>query len=234
MGVTPRHLARGVSQQPGRGGRTALRRPPPRSASSSLLVADRVRDLHPQHRALACGARVSPPAGFLGPVGSPDTSVIVLVTCNGRCKSHQSIYFRVKKKKMAFTSLPPSSQPGTSGWRGRGVGCPDEEMFTAFPPQGMGGQHGYFGLWVDVDFGRGHSKAKPTCTTYNSPQLSAQEDFRFEKMEVWAVGDTSRSQPVSRGAFLHFLGSPFTGWKQLETVYPKFVSRSCCWAEGCQ
>ncbi|XP_036131413.1 MTOR-associated protein MEAK7 isoform X2 [Molossus molossus] len=64
---------------------------------------------------------------------------------------------------------------------------------------GMGGQHDYFGLWVDVDFGRGHSKAKPTCTTYNSPQLSAQEDFRFEKMEVWAVGDTSRPQPAKSG-----------------------------------
>ncbi|XP_077610203.1 MTOR-associated protein MEAK7 [Crocuta crocuta] len=54
---------------------------------------------------------------------------------------------------------------------------------------GMGGQHNYFGLWIDVDFGKGHSKAKPKCTTYNSPQLSAQEDFRFEKLEVWAVGD---------------------------------------------
>ncbi|XP_036998311.2 MTOR-associated protein MEAK7 [Artibeus jamaicensis] len=59
---------------------------------------------------------------------------------------------------------------------------------------GMGGQHNYFGLWIDVDFGRGHSKAKPTCTTYNSPQLSAQEDFRFEKMEVWAVGDPSQTE----------------------------------------
>lgn len=59
---------------------------------------------------------------------------------------------------------------------------------------GMGGQHHYFGLWVDVDFGKGHSKAKPTCTTYNSPQLSAHEDFRFEKMEVWAVGDASHSK----------------------------------------
>lgn len=57
--------------------------------------------------------------------------------------------------------------------------------------QGMGGQHGYFGLWVDADFGNGHSKAKPTCTTYNSPQLSAEENFRFEKMEVWAVEDPS-------------------------------------------
>lgn len=73
------------------------------------------------------------------------------------------------------------------------------EMLTAFPSQGMGGQHNYFGLWIDVDFGKGHSKAKPTCTTYNSPQLSAQEDFRFEKMEVWAVGDASCSKLVSRG-----------------------------------
>ncbi|XP_017716265.1 PREDICTED: TLD domain-containing protein 1 [Rhinopithecus bieti] len=59
---------------------------------------------------------------------------------------------------------------------------------------GMGGQHNYFGLWVDVDFGKGHSRAKPTCTTYNSPQLSAQENFQFDKMEVWAVGDPSEEQ----------------------------------------
>ena len=80
-----------------------------------------------------------------------------------------------------------------------------EEMQVSFPLQGMGGQHNYFGLWVDVDFGKGHSKAKPTCTTYSSPQLSAQEDFRFEKMEVWAVGDPSVTQPVSVGVFVHFL-----------------------------
>uniref|UniRef100_A0A8C6R623 MTOR-associated protein MEAK7 n=1 Tax=Nannospalax galili TaxID=1026970 RepID=A0A8C6R623_NANGA len=54
---------------------------------------------------------------------------------------------------------------------------------------GMGGQHHYFGLWVAADFGKGHSKAKPMCTTYNSPQLSAQEDFQFDKMEVWGLGD---------------------------------------------
>ncbi|XP_008562469.1 PREDICTED: TLD domain-containing protein 1-like [Galeopterus variegatus] len=59
---------------------------------------------------------------------------------------------------------------------------------------GMGGQHEYFGLWVDVDFGKGHSKAKPTCTTYNSPQLSAQENFQFDRMEVWAVGDVPEAQ----------------------------------------
>ncbi|KAM6430122.1 MTOR-associated protein MEAK7 isoform 1-T4 [Liasis olivaceus] len=54
---------------------------------------------------------------------------------------------------------------------------------------GMGGQHEYFGLWVDSSYGKGHSKAKPRCTTYNSPQLSAKENFQLESMEVWAVGD---------------------------------------------
>ncbi|XP_074532789.1 MTOR-associated protein MEAK7 [Halichoeres trimaculatus] len=53
---------------------------------------------------------------------------------------------------------------------------------------GMGGQHGYFGLWLDSDFGRGHSRARPKCTTYGSPQLSREEDFTLDSMEVWAVG----------------------------------------------
>ncbi|XP_008943387.1 PREDICTED: TLD domain-containing protein 1 [Merops nubicus] len=58
---------------------------------------------------------------------------------------------------------------------------------------GMGGQHGYFGLWIDSDYGKGHSKAKPRCTTYNSPQLSAREDFTLDAVEVWAVGDLPES-----------------------------------------
>ncbi|XP_056455066.1 MTOR-associated protein MEAK7 isoform X1 [Gadus chalcogrammus] len=53
---------------------------------------------------------------------------------------------------------------------------------------GMGGQHGYFGLWLDSDFGRGHSRARPKCTTYGSPQLSADEEFTLDYAEVWAVG----------------------------------------------
>lgn len=82
---------------------------------------------------------------------------------------------------------------------GSGSEVHTEETLTVFPPQGMGGQHNYFGLWIDVDFGKGHSKAKPTCTTYNSPQLSAQEDFRFEKLEVWAVGDASGQKLANSG-----------------------------------
>ncbi|XP_051847159.1 MTOR-associated protein MEAK7-like [Antechinus flavipes] len=54
---------------------------------------------------------------------------------------------------------------------------------------GMGGQFDYFGLWIDYNFGKGHSKAKPRCSTYNSPQLSAKENFELDKLEVWVVGD---------------------------------------------
>uniref|UniRef100_K7G6W1 MTOR-associated protein MEAK7 n=1 Tax=Pelodiscus sinensis TaxID=13735 RepID=K7G6W1_PELSI len=58
---------------------------------------------------------------------------------------------------------------------------------------GMGGQHDYFGLWIDSDYGKGHSRAKPRCTTYNSPQLSANENFTLDGMEVWAVGELPES-----------------------------------------
>ncbi|KYO37899.1 TLD domain-containing protein 1 [Alligator mississippiensis] len=59
---------------------------------------------------------------------------------------------------------------------------------------GMGGQHEYFGLWIDCDYGKGHSKAKSRCTTYNSPQLSAKEDFTLDAMEVWAVGEVPETE----------------------------------------
>lgn len=62
--------------------------------------------------------------------------------------------------------------------------------------QGMGGQHGYFGLWLDSDFGKGHSRARPKCTTYNSPQLSEEEDFTLDSMEVWAVGKPPEPEEV--------------------------------------
>lgn len=138
------------------------------------------------------------------------------------------MYLRVKKGKLHSLPIHPPLRPVPKADVGLEADTQAEEVLMAFLSQGMGGQHNYFGLWIDVDFGKGHSKAKPTCTTYNSPQLSAQEDFRFEKMEVWAVGDASQAQMVSVGAFLHFLGfTPFAGWKHLETVHSKFVSISC-------
>ncbi|XP_077144995.1 MTOR-associated protein MEAK7 [Ranitomeya variabilis] len=61
---------------------------------------------------------------------------------------------------------------------------------------GMGGQHDYFGLWIDSNFGKGHSKAKPRCTTYNSPQLSSTENFCIDAMEVWGLGELSEELQI--------------------------------------
>lgn len=53
----------------------------------------------------------------------------------------------------------------------------------------MGGQLDYFGLWLSADYGKGHSRAKPKCTTYGSPMLSATEEFEVDMLELWGVGD---------------------------------------------
>ncbi len=48
---------------------------------------------------------------------------------------------------------------------------------------GMGGQTGYFALWLDAeDYGRG--KCAPSCSSFQSPQLSKEEDFQFTHLEV--------------------------------------------------
>ncbi|KAM3608918.1 uncharacterized protein V6R79_006770 [Siganus canaliculatus] len=64
---------------------------------------------------------------------------------------------------------------------------------------GMGGQHDYFGLWLDSNFGVGHSRARPKCTTYGSPQLSGEEDFTLHSMEVWAVGKPPEPEEGEEG-----------------------------------
>lgn len=52
----------------------------------------------------------------------------------------------------------------------------------------MGGQIGYFGLWLSADFGRGSSKGRPMCSTFGSPVLSSSEDFTIDTIEVWGIG----------------------------------------------
>ena len=53
----------------------------------------------------------------------------------------------------------------------------------------MGGQLEYFGLWLSADYGTGHSKARPKCSTYASPTLSSSEEFKIELLEAWGVGN---------------------------------------------
>lgn len=52
---------------------------------------------------------------------------------------------------------------------------------------GFGGQLGYFGIWIDADFGKGSCKGTPMCSTYGNQILSAKEDFEIEAIEVWCV-----------------------------------------------
>ncbi|XP_022246573.1 TLD domain-containing protein 1-like isoform X3 [Limulus polyphemus] len=51
---------------------------------------------------------------------------------------------------------------------------------------GLGGQLNNFGIWLDANFDHGHSTAG--CTTFNSPQLSAESHFRVDVVEVWRIG----------------------------------------------
>ncbi|ORZ25698.1 TLD-domain-containing protein [Absidia repens] len=58
---------------------------------------------------------------------------------------------------------------------------------------GMGGQLEYAGLWIDADFIHGHSKG-PTCSTYQSPQLSLKDQFEVDEVEVWLVRPAIRDE----------------------------------------
>ncbi len=52
---------------------------------------------------------------------------------------------------------------------------------------GMGGQLEYCGLWIDAEYGK--ARCAPTCSSYQSPQLSEKEYFKFDHLEVWGVGE---------------------------------------------
>lgn len=105
--------------------------------------------------------------------------------------------------------------------------------------QGMGGQHGYFGLWLDSDFGRGHSRARPKCTTYGSPQLSAEEDFSLDSVEVWAVGKPPEPEDVGHLHLIYFYTLPLSVSSQTLNL-PHFPAdftigaffSLCLWGQG--
>lgn len=53
---------------------------------------------------------------------------------------------------------------------------------------GMGGQHDYWGIWLDNEYGKG--SCSESCTTYKGyQQLSANKEFLIRNMEVWGVGE---------------------------------------------
>ena len=70
----------------------------------------------------------------------------------------------------------------------------------------MGGQLEFFGLWIDAEYGK--ARCAPSCSSYQSPQLSEKEYFHYDHLEVWAVGeepeledeDGVRYEPITGGA----------------------------------
>ncbi|KAJ8928882.1 hypothetical protein NQ314_018488 [Rhamnusium bicolor] len=51
----------------------------------------------------------------------------------------------------------------------------------------MGGQHGYCGIWLDCEYGKGHTSE--SCTTYSGyQQMSHTKEFSFRHLEVWGLG----------------------------------------------
>ncbi|KAK9732424.1 tld [Popillia japonica] len=61
----------------------------------------------------------------------------------------------------------------------------------------MGGQHGYCGLWLDQEYGFGHTSE--SCTTYSSySQMSHTKNFQYRHLEVWGLGQPPPT-PQERG-----------------------------------
>lgn len=61
----------------------------------------------------------------------------------------------------------------------------------------MGGQHTYCGIWLDQDYGSGHTSE--SCTTYTGYfQMSHSKDFQYRHLEVWGLGATPPT-PQERG-----------------------------------
>lgn len=54
--------------------------------------------------------------------------------------------------------------------------------------QGMGGQFGYWGLYLDSRFGEG--ECSESCTTFrNYKMLASKARFHIQNVEIWSVGD---------------------------------------------
>ncbi|XP_077982392.1 MTOR-associated protein MEAK7-like [Glandiceps talaboti] len=50
---------------------------------------------------------------------------------------------------------------------------------------GFGGHFEYFGLWIDANFGSGYCMKS---STYDNEQMSFDEQFKIDSVEVWGVG----------------------------------------------
>lgn len=64
---------------------------------------------------------------------------------------------------------------------------------------GMGGQFDFWGLWLDSDYGNGHSSE--SCTTFkNYLQMSSDKNFKIKNLEVWGVGELPAKDEDEEGS----------------------------------
>lgn len=74
--------------------------------------------------------------------------------------------------------------------------------------KGMGGQHDYWGLWFDSEYGKG--ECSETCTTFKSyVQLGVNKNFTIRNIEVWAVGEKPVKSTVMANELIYFLQEDF-------------------------
>ena len=56
---------------------------------------------------------------------------------------------------------------------------------------GLGGQIGFHGIWLDGNFGEGHCRGAPNCSTFGNPRLSKNETFKISRVEIWELAPRS-------------------------------------------
>uniref|UniRef100_T1HTY2 Endonuclease/exonuclease/phosphatase domain-containing protein n=1 Tax=Rhodnius prolixus TaxID=13249 RepID=T1HTY2_RHOPR len=67
-------------------------------------------------------------------------------------------------------------------------------------PDGMGGQIGFWGVWLDVNFGKG--RCETFCSTFKNYHCPSKfSDFTFEILEAWAVDEVAVSK-IGTGTIL--------------------------------
>ncbi|XP_074034548.1 MTOR-associated protein MEAK7 isoform X1 [Leptinotarsa decemlineata] len=89
----------------------------------------------------------------------------------------------------------------------------------------MGGQHGYWGLWIDSEYGKGETSQ--SCTTYTGyQQMSLSKEFTFRHLEVWGLGQPPPT-PQEKGERVGILDGNVESKAILKmagkTMYSEFV-----------
>lgn len=68
----------------------------------------------------------------------------------------------------------------------------------------MGGQHNYWGLWLDSEYGFG--ECSESCTTFKGySQMSANKRFKIRNVEVWAVGEKPTTESDEEVQEVHMI-----------------------------